>query len=144
MRYTSETIERQVVRPFTGKRFSSMSSDVVDALLTVEYRFEGFTITIRGIPARWDRNTGAEYVTGKVGREVNARVTTLAAIMEKHHLLEQVHQWAVDISASTMVRKQPPVEQIIQHEGRSNRERMIAEILQVTPLRLTLNLSHAA
>jgi hypothetical protein len=83
MRYTSETIKREVVEPFTGKRFSSMSGDVVDALLTVEYRFEGFTITVAGIPARWDRATGAEYVTGKVGRAVNERVTTLAAMRQQ-------------------------------------------------------------
>lgn len=81
MRYTSKTIEREVTGPFTGKRFPSMSDDVVDALLTIEYRFEGFTITVVGIPARWDRTLGAEYVTGKVGREVNERVTTLAAIL---------------------------------------------------------------
>jgi hypothetical protein len=83
MRYTSKAIEREVMGPFIGKRFPSMSDDVVDALLTVEYRFEGFTITVAGIPARWDRSTGAEYVTGRVGREVNERVTTLAAIMER-------------------------------------------------------------
>jgi hypothetical protein len=123
MRYTSKAIEREVTGPFIGKRFPSLSDDVVDALLTVEYRFEGFTITVAGIPARWDRSTGAEYVTGRVGREVNERVTTLAAIME---------------------RQQRPLEQVYQREGRLNRARMIADVLQTTPFRLSLNLPHAA
>ncbi|MDQ2786954.1 MAG: hypothetical protein M3Y58_18340 [Chloroflexota bacterium] len=136
MRYTSKTIEREVVGPFIGKRFPSMSDGVVNALLTVEYRFEGFTITIVGIPARWDRATGAEYVTGKVGREVNARVTTLAAILEGRR------QGSIELLG--MVRSQPPVEQILQAEGRLNRAQMIAEVLQATPFRVSLNLSHAA
>jgi len=101
-----------------------MSEDVVDALLTVEYRFENFTITAIGIPARWDRDTGAEYVTGKVGREINERLTTLAAMLERQ--------------------RQLPLDQITQSKGRLNRAQIIAEVLQVTPLRLSLNLPHAA
>jgi len=101
-----------------------MSDDVVDALLTVEYRFENFTITVIGIPARWDRDTGAEYVTGKVGREINERLTTLAAMLERQ--------------------RQLPLDQITQSKGRLNRAQIIAEVLQVTPLRLSLNLPHAA
>ncbi len=124
MRYTSKTIERGVVGRFSGKRFPSMSDDVVDALLTVEYRFENFTITAIGIPARWDRDTGAEYVTGKVGREINERLTTLAAMLERQ--------------------RQLPLDQITQSKGRLNRAQIIAEVLQVTPLRLSLNLPHAA
>ncbi|MHB8647846.1 MAG: hypothetical protein ACYDAR_18855, partial [Thermomicrobiales bacterium] len=81
--------------------------------------------TVVGIPARWDRTTDAEYVTGKVGREVNERVTTLAAMLERQ--------------------RQRPLEQIIQREGRLNRARLIAnEMLQVTPFRVSLNLPHAA
>jgi len=106
-----------------------MSDDVVDALLTIEYRFEGFTITVVGIPARWDRTLGAEYVTGKVGREVNERVTTLAAILEGRKQ-ESITQ--------------RPAEQIVQAEGRLNRAQMIADVLRVTPFRVSLNLPHAA
>jgi hypothetical protein len=150
MRYTPKTIEREVVGPFTGKRFLSMSDDVVDALLTVEYRFEGFTITIIGIPARWDRTTGAEYITGKVGRAVNERVTTLAAILERQkkrdteRLRMEILQRPFDTAPLQVERRLLPTEQMIQTEGRLNRERMIAEVLQVTPLRLSLNLRHAA
>lgn len=129
MRYTSKTIEREVTGPFTGKRFPSMSDDVVDALLTIEYRFEGFTITVVGIPARWDRTLGAEYVTGKVGREVNERVTTLAAIL---------------VGRKQESITQRPAEQIVQAEGRLNRAQMIADVLRVTPFRVSLNLPHAA
>ncbi len=136
MRYTSKTIEREVVGPFIGKRFPSMSDDVVDVLLTVEYHFEGFTITIIGIPARWDRTTGAEYVTGKVGREVNRRVTTLTAILEARR------QGSIELLE--IARSQRPVEQILQAEGRLNRAQIVADVLQVTPFRVFLNLPHAA
>lgn len=137
MRYTSKTIEREVVGPFVGKRFPSMSADVVNALLTVEYRFEGFAITIVGIPARWDRTTGAEYVTGKVGRTVNERVTTLAAVLEGRR------QGSIELLR--IARSQPSVKQVLQAEGRLNRERMIAaDVLQTTPFRLSLNLPPAA
>lgn len=148
MRYTSKTIEREVVGPFTGKRFPSMSDDVVDALLTIEHRFEGFTITIRSIAARWDRTTGAEYVTGKVGREVNERVTTLAAILEGQRQrsieLSQMMEYPLDVDLVRVARSQRPVEQILQAEGRLNRAQMIADMLQATPFRVSVNLPHAA
>ncbi len=136
MRYTSKTIEREVTGPFIGKRFPSMSDDVVDALLTVEYRFEGFTITVVGIPARWDRTLGAEYVTGKVGREVNERVTTLAAILEGRR------QGSIELLE--VAGSQRPAEQILQAKGRLNRAQIIADVLRVTPFRVSLNLPHAA
>lgn len=131
MQYTTETIERKVEGPFVGKRSPSMSDDVVHALLTVEYRFEDFTIIVIDIPARWDRSTGAEYVTGKISHEVSERVTEVAAMIERQR------QRSKDF-------RSPEDDRIYQAKGRLNRAQIIADILQVTPLRLSLNLPNAA
>jgi hypothetical protein len=78
LHYTTETIDRTVRGPYTGKRYGGMSDDVVYVLLTVAYRFDGFAIVVNGVPAKWDRQTGAEYVTGKVGRAVHEHVARIA------------------------------------------------------------------
>jgi hypothetical protein len=83
MHYTTETIERTVSGPYTGKWYGDMSDDVVLALLTVVYRFDGFAIVVKGIPAKWDRRTGSEYITGKVGRSVHDHVARIASALRR-------------------------------------------------------------
>jgi hypothetical protein len=78
MPYTTETIDRTIGEPYTGKRYGGMSDDVVFASLTVAYRFDGFEVIVDGVPAKWDRKTGSEYITGKVGRTVHEHVGGIA------------------------------------------------------------------
>lgn len=82
MRYTTETIEREIEGPYTGKRFSHMSDDVLNVRLTIAYRFDGFTIRVAGVPARWDRQRDREYLSGKVGLALNRRINDVAATIE--------------------------------------------------------------
>lgn len=83
MRYTTETIERKVEGPYTGKRFSHMSDDVFDVRLTIMYRFDGFVIRVSDVPARWDRLHHREYLSGKVGLALNRRIHEIAAKIER-------------------------------------------------------------
>jgi hypothetical protein len=83
MNYITETIDRTISGPYTGKRYGGMSNDVVFALLTVAYRFDGFEIVVNGIPAKWDRKTGSEYITGTVGRRVHEHVATIANALRR-------------------------------------------------------------
>jgi hypothetical protein len=76
--YTTETIDRGITGTYTGKRYGGMSDDVVYADLSVAYRFDGFVIVVNGIPAKWDRQTGTEYITGRVGRDVYEYVARIA------------------------------------------------------------------
>ena len=83
MRYTTESIERKIEGPYTGKRFSHMSDDVLNVRLTTIYRFDGFVIRVVGVPARWDRQHDREYLSGKVGLALNRRVSEIAATIER-------------------------------------------------------------
>lgn len=78
MKYTTETVDRIVLGPYTGRRYGGMSDDVVLARLTVAYRFAGFDILVKDVPAKWDRHTGAEYITGRIGRDIYERVERIA------------------------------------------------------------------
>jgi hypothetical protein len=82
VRYTTETIARKIEGPYTGKRFSHMSDDMLNVCLTIEYRFDGFVIRVVDVPARWDRRHDREYLSGKVGLALNRRVTEIAAKIE--------------------------------------------------------------
>lgn len=83
MRYTTETIERKIEGPYTGKHFSHMSDDVVNVRLTIAYRFDGFVIRVVDVPARWDRRHDREYLSGKVGLALNRRINEVAAKIER-------------------------------------------------------------
>ena len=83
MRYTTETIERVIEGSYTGKRFSSMSDDVLIVRLTIAYRFDGFIIRVVDVPARWDRQYDREYLSGKVGLALNRRINEIAAKIER-------------------------------------------------------------
>ncbi len=79
MRYTTETISRETVMAYTDKRYGGMSDDVVFARLTIAYRFDGFEVVVKAIPAKWDRKTGVEYISGRVGRQVYDHVERVAS-----------------------------------------------------------------
>src|SRR3954463_6771233 len=105
MHYTTETIDRTVSDPYTGKRYGGMSNDVVYATLTVAYRFDGFTIVVNGIPAKWDRLTGSEYITGKVGRAIHEHVARIASALQRQREHDGSDALVGTESPEEMVRK---------------------------------------
>lgn len=72
--FASETLEIKIIGPYEGKPIAGASDDVVEAVLTIEYRFEDCTISIEGVPARVDRVTGKEYLRGSVALRLNEMV----------------------------------------------------------------------
>ncbi len=138
MRYTTETIERKIQGPYSGKRFASMSDDVVNAMLTIEYRFAaGITIRVSEIPARWDRITGAEYLSGKDARELDEQVNNLAFVMQERRELQE--------ELERLNKEQRRLEDQIERLTREERSRsIIAAAMKTMPFRLSFNLPSAA
>jgi hypothetical protein len=107
MRYTTETIERTIEGPYTGKRFSRMSDDVLNVRLTIAYRFDGVVIRVADVPARWDRGHDREYLSGKVGIALNRRIHDIAATIERerhgheetqHEVREMLRHLSLNVS----------------------------------------------
>ena len=79
---TTETITERIIGPYTGKRISGTSNDVVEAVITIEYRFEGFTVRVADVPARLDRVSGREYLAGPVALRINTKVNEIVETMQ--------------------------------------------------------------
>ncbi|MCA1668608.1 MAG: hypothetical protein LC793_14670 [Thermomicrobia bacterium] len=73
-----ETMAIRVIGPHTGRRIAGTSEDVADVYLARRYRFEGFEITVQGIPARRDNATGALYLSARDMKHLTQMVDELA------------------------------------------------------------------
>lgn len=78
-----ETTITRVIGPYTGKRIAGTSDDVADVRLTRCYRFEGFEITVQGIPARKDNLTNALYLSARDMKRLTQVVDELAAAVRR-------------------------------------------------------------
>ena len=83
MHYTTETTDRKILGPYTGKHIAGTSENVFDAVATIDYRFDGFVITVTNIPVRWDEEYQRQYISGKFGIEMNRKVKELAAMLQR-------------------------------------------------------------
>jgi len=124
MRYTTETIDRKIVGPYTGKHIAGTSERVFDAIATIQYRFDGFSITVSSVPVHWDEVQQRQYLSGKVGIEMNRRVKELAAILQ--HQRENV-----------AVREQIPEQQ----EQRDTYEQIARTLVQRAHVRISFEAS---
>ena len=66
----TETIDRRVLGPYEGQRISGTSGNVIEVVLTVEYRFPKCIVRVNGVPARYDQQTGREYVAARDGAAI--------------------------------------------------------------------------
>jgi hypothetical protein len=78
MRYRTRNTDRTVIGRYAGKRIAGTSNDVWDVLLTTQYDFADFTITVTNIPAHWDREQDRIFLTSEVGKRLNSRVLDMA------------------------------------------------------------------
>ncbi len=94
---TTETVERQVIGAYEGQRISGTSDDVVEVTLTVEYRYPNCTIRILGVPARYDQQTGREYVAARDGAAIMRTVKRYAAAAREEDAPQHVELDAATI-----------------------------------------------
>lgn len=96
MHYTTETIDRKIRGPYTGKHIAGTSKHVFDAVATIDYRFDGFIITVADVPVHWDEERQRQYISGTVGIEMNRKVKALAAMIKRRRdaltVGEQAHE----------------------------------------------------
>ncbi len=83
----TETVEKQIVGPYAGKQISGASGDLVEAIITVEYRFDECTIRVEGIPVRIDRATDREYLHGPDALRLNELVNGMVAAIRASNRL---------------------------------------------------------
>lgn len=84
---TTETVEKQIVGPYTGKQISGASRNLAEAIITVEYRFDECTIRVEGIPACIDRETDREYLHGPDALRLNELVNEMVAAVRASNRL---------------------------------------------------------
>ncbi len=111
MRYTSETIEQEIVGPYTGKRIAGTSNDVVQVVATIAYRFEGFTITFSGVPARWDRVQNRQFLARSVALDFNNKMNELATLLER----KQQEQPEEDSQTEDVLGQESHMQRLLQH-----------------------------
>ena len=92
-----ETTVSSVIGPYAGRRISGASEDIAEVRLDRRYQFEGFEITVRGIPARRDNPTGALYISARDMKCLNRMVNELVDAMQRqrtqasgHSIIRQV------------------------------------------------------
>ncbi len=72
------------------------SEHVFDAVATIEYRFDEFAIMVSGVPVHWDEERQRQYISGKVGIEINRKVKEIAAMLQRRRAnaaaQEQIHE----------------------------------------------------
>jgi hypothetical protein len=83
MHYTTETIDRKILGPYTGKHIAGTSEHVFDSIATIDYRFDGFVITVADVPVHWDEERQRQYISGTFGIEMNRKVKELAAMLQR-------------------------------------------------------------
>lgn len=101
---TVETIERQEVGPYEGQRIAGTSEDVVNVVVTVEYRYQTFTIRVEGSPARDDRATGRQYIAAQVGAPIMRRVNAIADAIEQSRARDLAELSVRDVPVTVGVR----------------------------------------
>ncbi|GEM_PF-4904083 len=87
--FTTEMVEKQIVGPYVGRPISGASGDLVEAIITVEYRFDECTIRVEGIPARIDRETDREYLHGSDALRLNELVNEVVAAVRASNRLRR-------------------------------------------------------
>jgi hypothetical protein len=114
MHYTTETIDRKILGPYTGKHIAGTSEYVFDAVATIDYRFDGFVITVADVPVHWDEERQRQYISGTFGIEVNRKVKALAAMLQRQREIvtvgervreQQDRQDAYEQTAHMLVRR---------------------------------------
>jgi hypothetical protein len=74
------TITRAITRivgPYTGRRISGTSDDVIEVILAITYAFDGFSISAVDVPARFDQIRGRYYLSGPVALRLNNKVNEI-------------------------------------------------------------------
>lgn len=79
-----ETVERYIIGPYRGRRIAGTSEAVVEVTATVEYRFDACVIRVTDVPARFDPESGRQYVDAKVGAAIVRKVKETAAMLHQH------------------------------------------------------------
>jgi len=118
MRYTTGTIDRKIVGPYTGKHIAGTSERVFDAVATIEYRCDGFTITVSSVPVHWDEEQQRQYISGNVGIAMNRRVQEIAAMLQRQR-------------ENAAVREQIPEQQERQQDTYEQIARMLVQCANV-------------
>jgi hypothetical protein len=67
----------QIVGPYTGRRISGASDEVIEVLLAITYAFDGFSISAVDVPARFDQTRGRYYLSGPVALRLNNKVNEI-------------------------------------------------------------------
>lgn len=84
-----ETLDVREMSLYEGQRIAGTSDDVVNAVLTREYRFaDKITIRVIDIPARLDRVSGKTYLSGSDGKMLIALVRRYLQILREKRAQE--------------------------------------------------------
>src|SRR5258708_1990042 len=92
MEYTSRTIRRTIISPYTGRHIARSSSRVFNALATIEYRFKDFTVTVSDVPVRWDEEQQRQFIAGQVGIDISRRLQDIEYAIERRRLTDRIEE----------------------------------------------------
>jgi len=65
------------------RRIAGASENVSRVTITQDFAFDTFTITVEGVPAYRDNETGKQYVPGPVAVVISDMVMTMSQVIEK-------------------------------------------------------------
>jgi hypothetical protein len=85
------TITRAITRivgPYTGRRISGTSDDVIEVILAITYSFDGFSISAVDVPARFDQIRGRYYLSGPVALRLNNKVNEIIEAVRQQRQAE--------------------------------------------------------
>lgn len=85
---TTETTVTRIIGPYQGRRISGTSNDVVEAIVTTTYNFDGFSIRIEDIPTCIDQETGTNYLSGPIALRLNNKVNEIVAEVKRKQQTE--------------------------------------------------------
>lgn len=120
MHYTTQTIERKILGRYKGKHIAGTSARLFDAIATIDYRFDGFVITVSDVPVHWDEERQRQYISGMVGIEMNRKVKEVAAMLQRQ-------RQDVATSEETQEQQQETYEQVIHMLVQRAKVRIIVE-----------------
>lgn len=132
MKYTAETVARKILGPYTGRRIAGTSEHVFDALATIEYRFDGFTVTISDIPVRWDVEHKRQFISGKDGVEMHRKLEDLDYLFQRQQLEKQIESNQRKLERLRAEQQQLDVEMEAIIEG------VVRDALMNAPVRLSV------
>lgn len=85
---TIETTVTKIIGPYQGRRISGTSNEVVEAIITTTYNFDGFSVRITDIPTCIDQETGSNYLAGPVALRLNNKVNEIVAEVQHKQQME--------------------------------------------------------